>query len=43
MHLFITVGMRITNIFLKGVLRFQVKWEGYNKKSDLTWEPEENL
>ncbi|ESZ93329.1 hypothetical protein SBOR_6282 [Sclerotinia borealis F-4128] len=26
-----------------GVLRFQVKWEGWNKKSDLTWEPEENL
>ncbi|KAB8294267.1 hypothetical protein EYC80_009694 [Monilinia laxa] len=27
----------------EGVLRFQVKWEGYDKKSDLTWEPEENL
>lgn len=23
--------------------RFQIKWKGYEKKSDLTWEPEENL
>ncbi|KOS20041.1 Chromo domain-containing protein 2 [Escovopsis weberi] len=26
-----------------GSLKFQVKWEGWDKKSDLTWEPEENL
>jgi hypothetical protein len=26
-----------------GELRFEVKWEGYDKKSDMTWEPEENL
>ncbi|KFY12602.1 hypothetical protein V492_03780 [Pseudogymnoascus sp. VKM F-4246] len=26
-----------------GKIRFQVKWEGYNKPSDMTWEPEENL
>lgn len=26
-----------------GILRFEVKWEGYDKKSDRTWEPEENL
>ncbi|RQM08285.1 hypothetical protein DH86_00001475, partial [Scytalidium sp. 3C] len=26
-----------------GELRFEVKWEGYEKKSDRTWEPEENL
>ncbi|XWW98165.1 hypothetical protein V2A60_006162 [Cordyceps javanica] len=26
-----------------GSLKFQVKWEGYDKKSDMTWEPEENL
>ncbi|KAM0355802.1 hypothetical protein ACHAPU_000189 [Fusarium lateritium] len=26
-----------------GSLKFQVKWEGYEAKSDLTWEPEENL
>ncbi|OAA51786.1 heterochromatin protein one [Metarhizium rileyi] len=26
-----------------GSLRFQVKWEGYDSKKDLTWEPEENL
>jgi predicted DsbA family dithiol-disulfide isomerase len=23
--------------------KFEVKWEGYEKKSDRTWEPEENL
>lgn len=27
----------------QGSLRFQVKWEGYDSKKDLTWEPEENL
>ncbi|VUC20817.1 unnamed protein product [Clonostachys rosea] len=27
----------------KGNIRFQVKWEGYESKKDLTWEPEENL
>lgn len=26
-----------------GVLKFEVKWEGFEKKSDRTWEPEENL
>ncbi|OBT97691.1 hypothetical protein VE01_05006 [Pseudogymnoascus verrucosus] len=26
-----------------GEIRFQVKWEGYNRPSDMTWEPEENL
>ncbi|OIW25001.1 chromo domain-like protein [Coniochaeta ligniaria NRRL 30616] len=26
-----------------GQLKFEVKWEGYEKKSDRTWEPEENL
>ncbi|KUJ12449.1 uncharacterized protein LY89DRAFT_623618 [Mollisia scopiformis] len=26
-----------------GVLRFQVKWEGYDNKEDRTWEPEDNL
>ncbi|KFY86272.1 hypothetical protein V500_07724 [Pseudogymnoascus sp. VKM F-4518 (FW-2643)] len=26
-----------------GQIRFQVKWEGYNRPSDMTWEPEENL
>ncbi|KAH7236149.1 hypothetical protein BKA59DRAFT_486399 [Fusarium tricinctum] len=26
-----------------GSLKFQVKWEGYEAKKDLTWEPEENL
>ncbi|UZP37735.1 hypothetical protein NXS19_005551 [Fusarium pseudograminearum] len=26
-----------------GSLKFQVKWEGYDAKKDLTWEPEDNL
>lgn len=26
-----------------GVLKFEVKWEGFEKKSERTWEPEENL
>ncbi|KAH7312366.1 hypothetical protein B0I35DRAFT_411097 [Stachybotrys elegans] len=26
-----------------GSLKFQVKWEGYDSKKDLTWEPEDNL
>ncbi|POR35187.1 Chromatin-associated protein swi6 [Tolypocladium paradoxum] len=26
-----------------GSLKFLVKWEGWEKKSDLTWEPEDNL
>ncbi|PMD35734.1 hypothetical protein L207DRAFT_516686 [Hyaloscypha variabilis F] len=26
-----------------GELKFEVKWEGYEKASDRTWEPEENL
>lgn len=28
---------------VSGELRFEVKWEGYDKKADRTWEPEENL
>lgn len=27
----------------QGSLKFHVKWEGYDKKADMTWEPEENL
>lgn len=27
----------------QGEIRFQVKWEGYDRPSDMTWEPEENL
>ncbi|KAH7175572.1 hypothetical protein EDB81DRAFT_12143 [Dactylonectria macrodidyma] len=26
-----------------GSIKFQVKWEGYDKPKDMTWEPEENL
>lgn len=29
--------------FGQGTPRFEVKWEGWDKKSDRTWEPEENL
>ncbi|RDL37057.1 uncharacterized protein BP5553_04490 [Venustampulla echinocandica] len=28
---------------ITGEIKFEVKWEGYEKKSDRTWEPEENL
>jgi hypothetical protein len=24
-------------------LKFHVKWEGYDSKKDMTWEPEDNL
>ncbi|KAH8601152.1 hypothetical protein B0O99DRAFT_648579 [Bisporella sp. PMI_857] len=36
---------KITNHMVDedGTLKFEVKWEGYEKKSDRTWEPEENL
>jgi len=27
----------------ENVVKYQVKWEGFDKKSDLTFEPEENL
>merc|ERR1711939_543878 len=26
-----------------GEIKYEVKWEGFEKKSDRTWEPEENL
>ncbi|KAL9613367.1 MAG: hypothetical protein Q9167_002070 [Letrouitia subvulpina] len=29
--------------FEDGVLRYEVKWKGYEKKADRTWETEENL
>ncbi|KAJ6095755.1 hypothetical protein N7486_006501 [Penicillium sp. IBT 16267x] len=29
--------------FLKGTLLLHVKWKGYDKAEDMTWEPEENL
>lgn len=28
---------------LQGSLKFHVKWEGWDAKEDLTWEPEDNL
>ncbi len=28
---------------MQGEPLFHVKWEGYDKKSDMTWEPEDNL
>lgn len=28
---------------IKGQIMYHVKWEGYEKRSDMTWEPEENL
>ncbi|KAJ5785111.1 uncharacterized protein N7503_010323 [Penicillium pulvis] len=32
-----------THDFLKGTLLLHVKWKGYDKVEDMTWEPEENL
>lgn len=26
-----------------GAIKYEVKWAGYEKKADRTWEPEENL
>ncbi|KFG78130.1 heterochromatin protein one [Metarhizium anisopliae] len=40
---FIVEAIKSHMIDEDGSLRFQVKWEGYNSKKDLTWEPEENL
>lgn len=33
----------MTKTTLQGNIKFHVKWEGYDNKKDLTWEPEENL
>jgi len=33
----------LAHAFDKGILKYEVKWLGYEKKSDRTWEPEENL
>jgi chromobox protein 1 len=27
----------------EGTIKYEVKWAGFEKKSDRTWEPEENL
>ncbi|CAM1502295.1 Fc.00g042790.m01.CDS01 [Cosmosporella sp. VM-42] len=40
---FIVEAIKKHTIFEDGTLKFQVKWEGYDSKKDLTWEPEENL
>ncbi|KAF7553857.1 hypothetical protein G7Z17_g3350 [Cylindrodendrum hubeiense] len=40
---FIVETIKDHNIDEDGSLKFQVKWEGYESKKDLTWEPEANL
>lgn len=35
--------MLCANSTAQGELKFRVKWEGYDKKEDQTWEDEENL
>ncbi|KAG6028397.1 hypothetical protein E4U19_001548 [Claviceps sp. Clav32 group G5] len=40
---FIVEAIRNHMIDEDGSLKFQVKWEGYESKKDLTWEPEVNL
>ena len=32
-----------TNKLLQGQPRYEIKWLGYEKKTDLTWELKENL
>jgi hypothetical protein len=34
--------VEVANV-LKGLPRFWVKWQGFDKKKDMTWEPEDNL
>ncbi|KAL6897007.1 hypothetical protein GGI43DRAFT_428792 [Trichoderma evansii] len=41
--IFIVEAIKKHMIDEDGTLKFHVKWEGYEKKSDMTWEPEENL
>ncbi|KAK9413145.1 hypothetical protein SUNI508_12030 [Seiridium unicorne] len=31
------------HVYKQGVIKFKVKWEGWDKKEDQTWEDEENL
>lgn len=40
---FIVEAIRKHMVDEDGSLKFLVKWEGWEKKSDLTWEPEDNL
>ncbi|KAK7417392.1 hypothetical protein QQZ08_011644 [Neonectria magnoliae] len=40
---FVVEAIKKHTIDEDGTLKFQVKWEGYDKKKDLTWEPERNL
>jgi len=28
---------------IQGVIKYEVKWFGYNRKEDNSWEPEDNL
>ncbi|KAJ6787917.1 hypothetical protein PWT90_01900 [Aphanocladium album] len=42
-NLFIVEAIKKHMIDEDGSLKFHVKWEGYDKKSDMTWEPEDNL
>ncbi|KAK7408921.1 hypothetical protein QQX98_008925 [Neonectria punicea] len=40
---FVVEAIKDHTIDEDGTLKFQVKWEGYDSKGDLTWEPEQNL
>lgn len=40
---FVVEAIKKHMVYDDGSLQFQVKWEGYEAKKDLTWEPEENL
>ena len=41
--LFVNILRALLTSAQTGTLLFQVIWEGYDKASDRTWEPEENL
>ncbi|PHH58784.1 hypothetical protein CDD81_4583 [Ophiocordyceps australis] len=40
---FIVETIKKHMVDVDGTLKFLVKWEGWDKKTDMTWEPEENL
>ncbi|PHH74962.1 hypothetical protein CDD82_4647 [Ophiocordyceps australis] len=40
---FIVESIKKHMVDVDGTLKFLVKWEGWDKKTDMTWEPEENL
>ena len=42
-HWAFALGQAADLVRAQGSLKFLVKWEGWEKKADMTWEPEDNL